>query len=116
MSALKRERSSDYIIRLLNDVADIEGYGKQWRVPIVIASMFNLKQVAKNLIKKGVDINEPGPENRTALFLAAARGHYYMCQILLEAGADKNIKYKDTTPLDAAKQTNCSRIIKLLSD
>lgn len=83
----KKETKTDDIIRLLNEIADHEFYGKRRRVPIVIAAMFDLTSIATTLIKEGVDVNELGPKDKTALFLAAARGHHHMCSILLEAGS-----------------------------
>lgn len=106
----------DDIIKALNVIADHEKQDKNNRTPIVIAAMFDLSCIAEKLIESGADVNEPGPENKTALFLAAARGHDYMCRILLDAGADKNIKYKNLTPLHAAKEMNHPNVIKLLSD
>lgn len=110
------KKTIDDITRLLNKVADYENYGKDERVPIVIASMFDMSVIVDKLIKHGVDVNEPGTRGRTALFLAAGRGHDYVCEILLKAGADKNINYKGITPLDAAIQRNHLNVIKLLSN
>ena len=111
----KKEKMND-IIRLLNEIADYENYGKDGRVPIVIASTFDLSCIVDKMIKSGVDVNEPGTKGRTALFLAAGRGHDYVCEILLKAGADKNISYKGITPLDAAIQRGHLNVIKLLSN
>lgn len=112
----KKEKKMDDIIRLLNDITDHECYGKRRRVPIVIAAMFDLTTIAMTLIKEGVDVNELGPDNKTALFLAAARGHHHMCSILLQAGADQSIDSYGDTPLDAAKQLNFPSIVELLSN
>ena len=55
------------IIKLLNEIADRECCGKDRRVPIIIAAMFNLTVTAMELIRDGVDVNEAGPEDKTAL-------------------------------------------------
>ena len=78
--------------------------------------MFNLTVTAMELIRDGVDVNEPGPEDKTALHLAAARGYHRMCGILLESGADVNAKSNGETPLDFAKRLNHSSIVGLLSN
>ena len=103
-------------IKLLNEIADRECYGKGRRVPIIIAAMFNLTVTAMELIRDGVDVNEAGHEDKTALHLAAARGYHRMCGILLEAGADVNAKSNGETPLDFARSLNHSSIVKLLSN
>ena len=103
-------------IKLLNEIADREYYGKGRRVPIVIAAMLNLTVTAMELIRDGVDVNEPGPEDKTALHLAAAGGYPRMCSILLEAGADVNAKSNGETPLYFAKSLNYRAIVKLLSN
>ena len=103
-------------IKLLSEIADRECYGKGRRVPIVIAAMFNLTVTATELIRDGVDVNEQGPEDKTALHLAAARGYRRMCSILLEAGADVNSNSNGETPLDFAKSLNHSSIVALLSN
>ena len=103
-------------IKLLNEIANRECYGKGKRVPIIIAAMFNLTVTAMELIKDGVDVNKPGPEDKTALHLAAARGYPRMCSILLEAGADANAESNGETPLDFAKSLNHPSIVKLLSN
>ena len=112
----KKEKKMDDIIRLLNEIADHEFYGKRRRVPIVIATMFDLTSIATTLIKDGVDVNEPGLKDKTALFLAAARGHHHMCSILLEAGADQSFASYGLTPLDVAKRLNFPNIVHLLSN
>ena len=103
-------------IKLLNEIADRECYGKGRRVPIIIAAMFNLTVTATELIRGGVDVNEAGPEDKTALHLAAARGYHRMCGILLEAGADVKAKSNGETPLDFARSLNHPSIVKLLSN
>ena len=90
-------------IKLLSEIADRECYDKGGRVPIIIAAMFNLTITAMELIRDGADVNEPGPEDKTALHLAAARRYRRMCSILLEAGADVNAKSDGETPLDLRK-------------
>ena len=42
------------------------------------------------LIKAGCDVNVTGPDGKSALMTAAARGKVYCCQLLLNAGADVN--------------------------
>ena len=78
--------------------------------------MFNLTITVMELIRDGVDVNESGHEDKTALHLAAARGYRRMCSILLETGADVNAKSNGETPLDFAKSLNHSSTVKFLSN
>ena len=112
----ERRAAMPDIIELLNEIADRECCGKGRRVPIVIAAMFNLTITTMELIRDGADVNESGPEDKTALHLAAARGYHRMCSILLEAGADVNAKSNGEIPLDFAKSLNYPAIAKLLSN
>lgn len=69
----------------------------------------------KRTIALGVDINKGDYDNRTALHLAAAEGHYDVIKYLIDKGA--NIDATDRwnmTPLDDAKANNNDSIIALL--
>ena len=44
--------------------------------------------IAKLLVKKGVDVNQPDYKGRTALHFAASKGHTSLASILLEHGAN----------------------------
>jgi ankyrin repeat protein len=86
-------------------------------------ALFSLSQrnkinVLTYLINKGVDINVKLEINGdTPLHCAAAFGHYEVVQLLLNSGADKNIKNKfGMTPLTYAKNNNHTEIINLLNE
>ena len=91
----ERRGATPDTIKLLNEIADRECYGKDRRVPIIIAAMLNLTITVMELIRDGMDVNEPGPEDKTALHLAAARGYHRMCGILPEArsGCERQVQW-----------------------
>ena len=94
----ERRAATPDTIRLLNETAGRGCYGKSRRVPIIIAAMFNLTVAAMELIRDGADVNKPGPKDKTALHLSAARGYNRMRSVLSEAGADVNLKSSGETP------------------
>ena len=53
------------------------------------------------LINAGCDVNIAGPNGRSALMTAAARGKFSCCKLLLNAGANVNVqdKFNGNTPL-----------------
>jgi ankyrin repeat protein len=70
------------------------------------------------LIENGYNINAIGPANGyTPLHDAVMANNAAAAKILLEYGADKNIKGKDgLTPLEKAIKENKTELIKILSD
>jgi ankyrin repeat protein len=70
------------------------------------------------LIESGYDINAIGPANGyTPLHDAVMANNAAAAKILLQYGANKNIKGKDgLTPLEKAIKENKSELIKILSE
>lgn len=76
------------------------------------------KEKLAELLKKGVLINGIGPtENAVGTLLhAAVLAHQtHIVSFLLEEGADKEIKYKDKTPLDKAREKGFQDIIDIIA-
>ncbi|KAH9846824.1 ankyrin [Lenzites betulinus] len=64
-----------------------------------------------------VDINAPDENGYTALHLAADRGHADVVKVLLERGADRDIKDEDEfTARELAEVAGHNEIVNLLSD
>lgn len=73
----------------------------------------------KNLVTDGtVDINKQDRDGRTALKLAAIKGHQNIVGCLLQSGADANIQNgaTDETALHCAAGNGCITIVKMLLD
>jgi uncharacterized protein len=62
----------------------------------------------------GVDVNAPGYRGATALYEAAGRGHEKTVQLLLEKGADPNVKGAADSVLMAAVKARQTGIVKML--
>jgi quinoprotein dehydrogenase-associated probable ABC transporter substrate-binding protein len=61
--------------------------------------------IATALIERGADVNAVNAEGVSALMIAAARGNIPMIGLLLEAGADPNLKSKaGKTAIDIARE------------
>ena len=90
-------------------------------VPLCDAVLFNDIDTFQRLINEGVDINEKDYNNLTALWYAVQCVRYEMAKILIEHGADLEVKDKyGNTPLFTAvywyKKDPGGRLIKLLVD
>jgi ankyrin repeat protein len=71
--------------------------------------------VAKLLLDNGFDIEETIlPGGGTALTLAAWWGHEHIVRLLLDAGADTEVKHSGMTPLDYAVKYKRQGVVKLL--
>jgi ankyrin repeat protein len=75
------------------------------------------REAMRLLLKAGVGVND-NLRGRTALHWAAGGGHLDMVKLLLDSGADPNIRQKtetaEVTPLTAAKQRNHTAVVELL--
>ena len=58
--------------------------------------------MANMLLKDGADPNSTSKSGDTPVYLAAINGHDKVLSLLLEAGADKNIKNNDGANLSAS--------------
>lgn len=83
--------------------------------PLIMAAYSGSKSIMQKVIKNGADINYKNAEGTTALLEATRMGWTDGVKLLLESGADKNIK--DNYNLDAlhyAKENNKKDIVRLL--
>lgn len=83
--------------------------------PLIAAAYSGSKDIMKKIIKNGGDINYKNAEGSTALMEVSKKGWTDCAKLLLDAGADKNIK--DNNKVDAlyyAKDSKSKEIIKLL--
>lgn len=89
---------------------------KRHMPPLFRVSVMNgIKAAISQQIACGIDINICDEKGRTALIIAASRGHEEICAFLLESGADPNIKdIEGNTALTIAENKCYSRIVSLL--
>jgi uncharacterized protein len=82
-----------------------------------VAASTNQVEVAKELIKRGVDINASGGIlGGNALTEAASDGHYEMAKYLLEAGSEMDVSASERNPLFNAILGDKVKIAQLLID
>jgi RNA polymerase primary sigma factor len=78
--------------------------------------MNGIKAAVVQQISRGINVNACDEKGRTALIIAAARGHEDICNFLLESGADPCLKDTDgNTALKVADQNGHLKIVSLLS-
>jgi hypothetical protein len=72
----------------------------------------------KALIAKGVDVNAKWRYDTTALMMAARRGHTDVVKLLLDSGANPNVKdsFYGMTPLSSAAGEGRIEIVRMLLD
>lgn len=91
---------------VLNDGVDINIPAKSNRTPLLWASLSSSSQFIKTLVDLGADVNVQRTDDKVApLILAAYWNNYMATRVLLEYGADANIKDEaGNTPLhDSAR-------------
>ena len=81
-----------------------------------IAAYFGLKEAMVVLIENRYNPNDKNTYSRTPLSYAADRGHDAVVKLLLEKGAELEIKdkYYDRTPLLYAAEKGYEAVVKLL--
>lgn len=107
---------SDECIRLLvSKSADPNAVDALWRTPLMLAAMHahTTRTVLRTLISAGSDVNAVGPERKTALHFAAARGIDIV--VLLDAGANcGSVDTTGNTPLHEAAAAGHGSVVRTL--
>ena len=106
------------VIRLLaRDPNLVNAYSEDGFHPLGLACFFGHFDVAEYLVKAGAGINSRSNNRLKAAPIqsAASRGHRKIVRMLLEHGADPNIREQGGyTPLHAAAQNGDDEMIRLL--
>ncbi|HSJ89469.1 MAG TPA: ankyrin repeat domain-containing protein [Anaerolineales bacterium] len=108
----------NHIIRLLaRDPESVNAYAQDGFQPLGLASFFGHYDTAEYLIKAGAQVNSPALNElkATPIHSAAAGGHKKIVQLLLDHGADANVREQGGfTPLHAAAQNGDVEILHAL--
>ena len=114
-----QENHADIVDLLLKHGADVS-LTLVWgdTSPLGIASKYGHIEVIKHLLKaSGAQVNQTTGEGATALGIAAKNGQDDIVRLLLENGADPNIKSRTgITPLYAACLYGHTEIVRMLLD
>ena len=106
------------VIRLLaRDPQLVNAYTEDGFQPLGLASYFGHSETAEYLIKAGAPINSPARNGlkATPIQSAVAAGHDRVAQMLLQLGADPNVREQGGyTPLHAAAQNGDEDMIRIL--
>ena len=106
------------VIRLLaRDPNLVNAYSEDGFSPLGLACFFGHYDVAEYLVKAGASLNSRSHNRLKAAPLqsATARGHRKIAKMLLERGADPNIREQGGfTPLHAAAQNGDEELIRVL--
>lgn len=100
---------------VLNDDVDVDIPALCNRTPLLWASISSSSMLIKTLIDLGADVNVQRTDDKVApLMLAADWQNYLAVRLLLEHGADINMRDKyGRTPLYRAVRTNHETLVKL---
>ena len=105
---------------LIDAGADVNAKNNGGHNPLHIAAMFGLKEVAKELLEAGTEINVPleVEQGISALHLAISGGYDELLELLLENGADTSIKMANLPNTNmlhyACYESTSLKIVKLL--
>ncbi|KAI2651307.1 Ankyrin repeat and KH domain-containing protein 1 [Labeo rohita] len=93
---------AEVVSLLLDRKANVEHRAKTGLTPLMEAASGGYAEVGRVLLDKGADVNAPPvPSSRdTALTIAADKGHYKFCELLISRGAHIDVRNKKgNTPL-----------------
>lgn len=85
--------------------------------PLFRMSIMNgIKAAVAQQISRGIDVNACDEKGRTALIIAASRGHEEICRFLLESGANPGLRdIEGKSALSVAEQNGYPSIVSLLN-
>jgi uncharacterized protein len=92
----------------------VAAYGEEIR--LADAAMRGDQTTVQSLLKQKVDVNEAQADGNTALHWAAYRDDAEMARLLIQSGANPNVKTRlgDVTPLQLAATNGSTAIVELL--
>ena len=108
---------NNVIRQLARDPQLVNAYAEDGFQPLGLASYFGHLELAKYLIKAGAPVNSPSRNGLKAAPIqsACAAGHEKVVQMLLQLGADPNVREGNRyTPLHAAAQNKDVGMIRTL--
>lgn len=71
--------------------------GPQENCPLLLAADRGTTQIAEYLLSKQASPNQSNRDGYTPIWMAAMGGHEEMCNLLVSAGADVNVRYRGRT-------------------
>lgn len=109
------ESGNVQIVGLLLDAgADIEAVDPWGGPPLNLAARNGDLTMMKYLIKRGAKINDMGHDGSSSLYGSAVTGKIDALKYLLSCGADPNSRIYGESALQAAKDLNQQRSVKIL--
>uniref|UniRef100_A0A803SSH6 Ankyrin repeat and KH domain containing 1 n=1 Tax=Anolis carolinensis TaxID=28377 RepID=A0A803SSH6_ANOCA len=108
---------AEVVSLLLDRKANVEHRAKTGLTPLMEAASGGYAEVGRVLLDKGADVNAPPvPSSRdTALTIAADKGHYKFCELLINRGAHIDVRNKKgNTPLWLAANGGHLDVVQLL--
>uniref|UniRef100_A0AAY5KYA1 K Homology domain-containing protein n=1 Tax=Esox lucius TaxID=8010 RepID=A0AAY5KYA1_ESOLU len=108
---------AEVVSLLLDRKANVEHRAKTGLTPLMEAASGGYAEVGRVLLDKSADVNAPPvPSSRdTALTIAADKGHYKFCELLIVRGAHIDVRNKKgNTPLWLAANGGHFDVVQLL--
>ncbi|XP_045573341.1 ankyrin repeat and KH domain-containing protein 1 isoform X7 [Salmo salar] len=108
---------AEVVSLLLDRKANVEHRAKTGLTPLMEAASGGYAEVGRVLLDKSADVNAPPvPSSRdTALTIAADKGHYKFCELLINRGAHIDVRNKKgNTPLWLAANGGHFDVVQLL--
>lgn len=113
-----KKLSNEKLYELINDIIYVWSILETKRVdltPLEIEILMDNKEEVLNLINSGTDLNKISPSGYFPLEVAIVMSNYDLSKLLIENGANVNIKSK-YKPLNVAVTMKNYKIVKLLID
>jgi ankyrin repeat protein len=115
--AASRGKTSQIVRLLAHNPFIVDAYSEDGFQPLGLASFFGQRETAEYLIKAGAPLNctSRNSNKATPIQSAAAAGHLRIVTLLLDYGADPNLRdHEGNTPLHSAAQNGDTEMIRSL--